>query len=370
MIAPALAIISLIIWLVLLLGRGWFWRVSRLQASAGLKPISRCRVIAIVPARNEADVISEAVGSLLKQKFDGELHVIVVDDNSTDATGQIASDLGVTVIASAPLPNGWTGKLWAMQQGVAAAETLDPDFFLFTDADIRHDAEDVSWLVGLAQARQLDLASHMVKLHCSTWAEKFTIPAFVFFFFKLYPPNWISSGKSKIAGAAGGCVLLRPQALKNAGGLAAIRGEVIDDCSLAAAVKRSGGSLWLGLTAKTQSIRPYEGLADVGSMVSRSAFRQLNHSTLLLIGSVCGLLLTYVAPPVLALRGDYAALAAWLIMMIGYWPMARFYGLNPLWVLSLPLTACFYLGATIHSAIRYWMGRGGVWKGRAQDISG
>jgi len=358
------AALSLVIWLVLLLGRGWFWRVSTLQASADMRPLHRCRVVAIVPARDEADVIAESVGSLLRQDFDGELEVIVVDDNSSDGTGSLVQ--GARVIQGAPLADGWTGKLWAMQQGVAAAG--DTDFFLFTDADIRHDAHNVASLVGMAQHRQLDLVSHMVKLHCGTWAEKFTIPAFVFFFFKLYPPAWIASVKAKTAGAAGGCVLIRPGALAGIGGLAAIRGEVIDDCSLARAVKRKGGRLWLGLTATTESIRPYAGLGEIGRMISRSAFRQLDHSVLMLAGSVVGLLVTYVVPPMLGVSGSYAALLAWGLMTVCYLPMVRFYGLNPVWSLCLPLTACFYLGATVHSAVSYWRGRGGVWKGRAQDL--
>jgi len=358
-----LAWVSLAIWLVLTLGRGWFWRISTLQASAGMQPLKPCRVVAIVPARDEADVIAESVGSLLRQEFAGELEVIVVDDNSSDGTGSLVQ--GARVIAGTPLAAGWTGKLWALQQGVAAGG--DADFFLFTDADIRHDAHSVASLVGMAQARQLDLVSHMVKLHCGKWAEKFTIPAFVFFFFKLYPPSWIASAKWKTAGAAGGCVLIRPAALAGIGGLDAIRGEVIDDCSLARAVKRSGGRLWLGLTATTNSIRPYAGLAEIGRMISRSAFRQLDHSVLMLLGSVMGLLVTYLVPPLLGVSGSHAAIAAWALMTICYLPMVRFYGLNPLWSLCLPLTACFYLGATVHSAVSYWRGRGGVWKGRAQD---
>ena len=189
-----LASLSLMIWLVLLLGRGGFWRVSKSQDSAGMRPVERCRVVAIVPARDEADVIGEAMASLKAQQFEGELHVLVVDDNSSDGTGDVACAAGVSVLAGAPLASGWTGKLWAMQQGVAAADELSSDFFLFTDADIRHDPHNVASLVGMAQARGLDLVSHMgVKLHCGTWAERFTIPAFVFFFFKLYPPGWIAS---------------------------------------------------------------------------------------------------------------------------------------------------------------------------------
>jgi hopene-associated glycosyltransferase HpnB len=324
-------------------------------------------VTAIVPARDEADVIAESISSLANQQFNGDLQLIVVDDTSTDGTAPLARNAGASVIQGAPLAEGWTGKLWALQQGVSAAESLRPDFFLFTDADIRHDPYNLAKLVALAESKNLDLVSHMVKLHCSSWAEKFTIPAFVFFFFKLYPPSWVASPESNAAGAAGGCVLIRPSTLTKIGGLSAIRSELIDDCSLARAVKRIGGRLWLGLTPGTESIRAYAGLADIERMISRSAFRQLNHSTLLLVGAVIGLIVTYLLPPLLACSGSYMALAAWLIMTICYLPMVRFYRLNPLWALSLPLTACFYLFATIHSALNYWTGRGGVWKGRTQD---
>lgn len=368
MIIPALASLSLVIWLVLLLARGGFWRVSTLQASIGMKPLEPCRVVAIVPARDEADVIGEALRSLVRQEFSGELRVIVVDDNSSDETADVARETGVTVISGAPLAAGWTGKLWAMQQGVAAADDMNADFLLFTDADIRHDRLNVASLVGMAQARELDLVSHMVKLHCSSWAEKLTMPAFVFFFFKLYPPRWIQSQTSKTAGAAGGCVLIRPSMLRVIGGLAAIRSEVIDDCSLARAVKQNGGRLWLGLSGTTESIRPYKGLGAIGKMISRSAFRQLNHSAVLLLGSTLGLIITYLIPAVLGLRGSYMALSAWVLMTICYLPMVRFYKINPVWVLTLPATACFYLGATVHSAVSYWLGRGGQWKGRAQDL--
>jgi hopene-associated glycosyltransferase HpnB len=368
MTVAVLASLSLLIWLVLLVARGRFWLVSHFQASSPMRPLQRCKVVAIVPARDEADVIADSIGSLLKQRFEGELEVIVVDDNSSDGTGDIAQSSGVRVLKGEPLPAGWTGKLWAMQQGVAAAEHMRADYFLFTDADIRHDPQNVASLVGMAQARNLDLLSHMVKLQCSSWAEKLTIPAFVFFFFKLYPPRWIESQAAKTAGAAGGCILIKPSSLVKIGGLAAIRNEVIDDCSLAQAVKRNGGRLWLGLSATSVSIRPYNGLRGIGAMISRSAFSQLHHSVLLLAGSVLGLIATYLLPPLLVLTGSYVALAAWLSMTVCYLPMIRFYKLNPLWALALPLTACFYLGATIHSAVAYWSGKGGRWKGRAQDL--
>ncbi len=361
------ASLSLAVWLFLLFGRGWFWRVSKLQASSGMRPLAPCRVVAVIPARNEADVISASLSSLENQEFDGDLQIVVVDDNSSDGTGEQASRAGVTVIHGSTLPHGWTGKLWALQQGVEAAAGASPDFFLFTDADIWHGPHNVASLVGMAQARKLDLVSHMVRLHCQTVAEKLMIPAFVFFFFMLYPPSWISSPKRKTAGAAGGCMLIRPEALRRSGGLAAVRGEVIDDCSLAQAVKRIEGKPWLGLTAQTSSIRPYAGFRDIGKMISRSAFRQLDHSVVLLAGAVAGLALTYLVPAVLSFEGNFVALGAWLLMTLCYLPMVRFYRLNPLWAVTLPLTACFYLAATLHSALQYGRGRGGVWKGRVQD---
>lgn len=247
-----------------------------------------------------------------------------------------------------------------------------PDFFLFTDADIEHAPDSVDTLVSIAQAGPFDMASFMVKLHCQSVAEKLLIPAFVYFFFKLYPPAWISNPRRSEAGAAGGCILIRPAALEKAGGIAAIRQEVIDDCSLAARVKGNGGRLWLGASGATRSIRPYDGFSGIGRMISRSAFNQLRHSNLLLLLSIVGMAATYLLPPVLvfaAHRITPAALggAAWLLMVLSYWPVLRLYRLNPLWALALPVAVVFYVGATFHSAWKYWRGRGGEWKGRIQD---
>lgn len=211
----------------------------------------------------------------------------------------------------------------------------------------------------------------MVKLHCRSVAEKLLIPAFVFFFFMLYPPAWIPDSRRATAGAAGGCLLIRPEALARAGGIAAIRGEIIDDCALARAVKGSGGKIWLGITDNSVSIRPYDTFAEIGSMVSRTAFNQLHHSALLLLGAVVGLAVTYLLPPSLLFSRHAVPVvlgaAAWAGMTFAYLPMIRFYRLNPLWAFTLPLAALFYLGATIHSAIKFWLGHGGEWKGRAQD---
>ena len=276
------------------------------------------------------------------------------------------------MIPGTPLPPGWSGKLWAMQQGIEHAANSAPDFYLFTDADIQHAPDSVSTLVLIAQAGPYDMASFMVKLHCESVAEKLLIPAFVYFFFKLYPPAWIANPRRPEAGAAGGCILIRPAALAKAGGIEAIRQEVIDDCSLAARVKRNGGCLWLGSSATTRSIRPYEGFSGIGRMISRSAFSQLRHSNLLLLLSMAGMAATYLLPPALVFAGHRivpAALGgtAWLLMVLSYLPVLRLYRLNPLWALALPMAAFFYVGATFHSAWKYWMGRGGEWKGRIQD---
>ncbi|HVG90126.1 MAG TPA: glycosyltransferase, partial [Alphaproteobacteria bacterium] len=320
--------------------------------------------------------------------------IFLVDDGSTDSTAQVARAAALavgrpedlTVITGTPLPSGWSGKLWALEQGVELARQTNPDFFLFTDADIEHAPDSVATLVSIAEAGPYDLASFMVKLHCQLVAEKLLIPAFIYFFFKLYPPAWIANPRRSIAGAAGGCVLIRPAALDKAGGIAAIRYEVIDDCSLAARVKQAGGRLWLGASATTRSIRPYGGFSEIGRMISRSAFSQLRHSTLLLLLSTIGMAATYLLPPALALgvlssvlRSHHVApaalvmgtaAAAWLLMILSYMPVLRLYRLSPVWALALPAAAIFYMGATFHSALKYWSGRGGQWKGRIQDPLG
>lgn len=372
-------IISLLIWAYLLLGRGGFWRIHHVapQLSSHENPV---QIAVIVPARNEADVVSRAIRSLLQQHGENAVHIFLVDDGSTDGTVQAARDAAaaagavgkLTVIEGSVLPAGWSGKLWAMQQGIERARASAPDFFLFTDADVEHASDSLSALISMAQTGPYDMASFMVKLHCETPAEKLLVPAFVFFFFKLYPPAWVANPRRATAGAAGGCILIRSATLAQAGGIEAIRQEVIDDCALAARVKRTGGRLWLGASATTRSIRPYGSFSEIGRMISRSAFNQLGHSSMLLLLSMVGMAVTYFLPPALALfshRAAPAALgaAAWLLMMISYVPVLRMYRLNPLWAMALPAIAVFYVGATFHSAWKYWSGRGGEWKGRVQD---
>ncbi len=371
-----------LIWLYLLLARGGFWRVSRQMAPVPAGHRFAKKVVAIIPARNEAAVIGDAVKSLLQQDYGGSIHVIVIDDASTDATHAAAIDAAtsvgaaarLSVMTAAPLPPQWSGKVWAMSQGVLAALELTPDYLLFTDADIRHRRDDVAVLVSVAEARGRDLVSCMVQLEAASVAERLLIPAFVFFFLMLYPPAWIASPRSRAAAAAGGCMLIRPQALGRIGGLQAIRSQIIDDCALARAVKAAGGTIWLGLTRAARSTRAYGSFGEIGRMISRSAFNQLRHSYLLLAATMAGLSVTFLLPPLLLLSARPLPMAlgaaAWTLMIVGYAPMLRFYGLSPLWGLCLPATAAFYAGATIHSAVQYALGRGGQWKGRIQDLQG
>ncbi len=381
MILAALAAVAVLIWLYLLLARGGFWRVSaQLAPRPDDRRLARA-IVAVIPARNEAGVVGDAVRSLLRQDFGGSMHVIVVDDASTDGTGaaavQAAAGIGamaqLSVIHGAPLPAQWSGKVWAMSQGAAAAAALAPDYLLFTDADIEHAADNVAALLSTAEAQCRDLVSFMVKLRQDTFAEQTLIPAFVFFFLMLYPPAWIARADRRIAGAAGGCILIRPAALQRIGGLGAIRSQIIDDCALARAVKDAGGSIWLGLTRSARSIRSYGSFSEIGRMISRTAFNQLRHSYVLLAATIAALVLTYLLPPLLLLSGQPVAMAlgamAWFLMSLAYAPLLRFYGRSPLWSVCLPLVAMFYAAATIHSAVQYSLGRGGRWKGRIQDLN-
>lgn len=361
--------LAVLLWIYLLVGRGFFWWMR--EASLPRGPAPRRRVAVVIPARDEALVLGPALASLAAQDYAGPFEIFLVDDHSTDDTAGIARQVGVRVLSAAPLPDDWTGKLWALAEGVREASEISPDYFLFTDADIVHAPGNLVGLVALAEAGGYDLTSLMVHLRCETLAERALIPAFVFFFFKLCPPRWIASAKHSTAGAAGGCILIRRDALDRIGGIAAIRGELIDDCALAKAVKQTGGRIWLGLTSATRSIREYGTFAAVGSMISRSAFTQLRYSALLLAGTVLGMSAIYLLPPVLLFcYGSWLAALACLMMMAAYVPVLRLYRRSLLWAPALPLIALFYTAATFHSALRYWSGRGGAWKGRAQAARG
>jgi hopene-associated glycosyltransferase HpnB len=360
------------IWSYLLLARGGFWRIGDSPAAEKL-PLRPPSVAAVVPARNEADVVAAAVSSLASQQYAGPFHIFLVDDGSDDGTVAAARSAAsadtLTIVTGAPLPSGWTGKLWAVSQGIRQAAPFTPDYLLLTDADIVHPPTGLADLVSRAKSGGYDLVSWMVTLRCRSFAERALIPAFVFFFFMLYPPSWIADSRRKTAGAAGGCMLIRRQALERIGGIECIRGELIDDCALAQAVKQTGGRVWLGLNSGAHSIRDYETFASIERMIARSAFTQLRYSVWLLVATIIGMVLTYVAPVVLALSGDLFGIAAWAMICVAYIPVLRFYRRRIFWAPLLPVVAVFYMVATVHSAARYWKGSGGMWKGRAQAAS-
>ncbi|HEY4078362.1 MAG TPA: glycosyltransferase [Rhizomicrobium sp.] len=364
--------VPLAIWLYLLALHKGFWLLRERDTMPVDEPASWPSVVAVVPARNEADVIRRSIESLIAQDYPGEFHIVLVDDQSDDGTGDLARRLGssrLTVMTGALRPAGWTGKLWAMKQGSDHAATLAPEFLWFTDADIAHSADNLRQLVARAQSGNKVMVSLMARLSCKTGAEHFLIPAFVFFFDMLFPFGAVNDPKSKVAAAAGGCMLARRGALDAAGGIEAIRHNIIDDCALGRAMKRQG-PIWLGLTDRAVSLRPYEHINDIRHMVTRSAYAQLGYSPLVLAGTMLGLTLVYIAPVMTALFAwgvsQLAGWLAWIIMAVMFLPMLRFYRLSPLWGLALPLIGTFYAAFTLESAVQYWRGKGGMWKGRAQ----
>ena len=369
MMGALLGGLTLLIWLGLIFAHGEFWCARVTDRGMPPAPKQWPSVTAIIPARNEADVIARSIGSLLQQDYSGEFCVMLVDDNSTDGTAEAArtlSDARLTILSGAPLPAGWTGKLWALSQGIAAAE--QPEFLWLTDADIEHAPDTLRALVSRAEDDGLQLVSLMARLHCATFAERMLVPAFVFFFQMLYPFTRVNRPKG-IGGAAGGCMLVRRTALERAGGIDAIRSALIDDCTFGALIKREG-RIWLGLTDRSRSIRPYRDIGSIAAMISRSAYAQLGYSPLMLIGTVLGLFLVFGAPPLLTLIGSGAgrimAAMAWALMALSFQPMLRFYHRSPLYGVALPLIAAFYAGCTLLSAWQHHRGRGGMWKGRAQ----
>ncbi len=380
-ILTVIAAIALAAWIYLLAFRGLFWLARETDdADAPPQPTAWPAVVAVVPARNEADVVARSVGSLLAQDYPGDFQVILMDDASDDGTADAAraaaQSLGraerLRVITGAPLPAGWTGKLWAVSQGVAQAEQRAPAYLLLTDADIAHTPDNLRALVARAESGRLVLVSLMAKLCVETWPERLMIPAFVFFFDMLYPFAWVNDAKTKTAAAAGGCMLVRRDALTAAGGIEAIRTAIIDDCALAAVIAKQG-PIWLGLTDRARSLRPYKSLGEIGRMVSRSAYAQLNYSPWLLAGTLLGMALVYLAAPLLTLFADglprWLGLAAWTAMAISFQPMLRFYRRSPVWGFALPLIGALYSAFTLQSAIQVWRGRGGMWKGRAQAMA-
>ncbi|MGV9251931.1 glycosyltransferase [Streptomyces sp. NPDC003697] len=376
-----IAVASLAAWLWLLLGQGFFWRTDvRLPPHEGPDPEDWPPVCVVVPARDEAAVLPQSLPSLLAQDYPGRAEVFLVDDGSRDGTGEAARELArrhgglPLTVGSSPgePPAGWTGKLWAVRHGIGLARARAPEYLLLTDADIAHAPDSLRRLVSAARAGGFDLVSQMARLRVESRWERLVVPAFVYFFAQLYPFRWIGRKGARTAAAAGGCVLLRSEAAERARIPDAVRHAVIDDVALARAVKRSGGHLWLGLAERVESVRPYPRLRDLWRMVSRSAYAQLRHQPLLLIGTVAGLALVYLAPPVAlvagAATGDAAAALAggpaWLVMTATYVPMLRYYR-QPLWLAPLlPCTALLYLLMTVDSAVQHHRGRGAAWKGR------
>ncbi len=383
-----LACATLLVWAWLIVGHGRFW-----QGGPILRPVRAGSVQAgqdrfwppvsvVIPARDEAEHVAACLGSLLAQDYPGPLRIVLVDDRSTDGTGAIARGLRaapdrLVVLDGAPPAPGWSGKLWAVAQGVAEARRLDGNedgFFLLCDADITHEPAHLSTLVDKAVRSELDQVSEMVALNCASAAERVLVPAFVFFFQLLYPFARVNDPRCRTAAAAGGTVLIRRTALARIGGIEALRSALIDDVTLAVRVKRSGGAIWLGHSMLARSIRPYPGAADVWRMVARTAYVQLRFSPLLLAGTVGGMVLVWIAPLWTLAAGRGAARwiggAAWLLSTASFLPTLRRFRLSPLRALLLPGIAAFYTLATIGSAVDHHRGRGVVWKSRAYRDGG
>src|SRR5215510_10823702 len=371
-----IAVAVLACWFYLIAARGAFWSAGVRDDSRPLLRTPWPAVVAVVPARNEASCVAESIGSLLDQDYPGAFSVILVDDQSGDGTAAIALHAAnmraasdrLTIVPGRAPPAGWMGKTWAQQQGVELAlRPSPPTYLLLTDADIVHAPDTLAWLVAQAQAKGSVLTSLMAKLHCTSFAERLLIPAFIFFFQMLYPFRWVNAPHSSTAAAAGGCMLVRCDALAAAGGIAAIRDAVIDDCALAEKLKACG-PIWLGLTERSQSIRRYPRLGDIRQMVVRSAYAQLKYSPILLAVTVVGLSLVYVAPVLFALFGSGLAqvlgIASWALMAISFVPTLRFYRMPLLWGAALPAIGLVYLAFTIDSAVQHARRGGGMWKGR------
>jgi hopene-associated glycosyltransferase HpnB len=376
-----IACLVLAVWIYLVAFHGGFWLMrERDDAVEPEPPRAWPSVAAIIPARDEASVLPKSLGSLLAQDYAGKFSIIVVDDQSSDATAAVARSLAanakfdVAIVPGQTLPRGWTGKVWAMHQGVAHVEAAadPPDYLLFTDADIEYTSDALRHLVARAKTHDLVLTSIMAKLNCESLAERALIPAFVFFFQMLYPFSWVNDPTAKTAAAAGGCMLVGRRALDRAGGIAKIRSALIDDCALAALLKKEG-PIWLGLSNRVRSLRAYPRFGDIRRMVARSAYAQLRFSSFLLIATLFAMIFTYLIPPFIAFNGNFPAnfiaLAAWALMALAYLPILQFYRIFPLLAVVLPVIAAAYAAFTFDSAYQHWLGRGGLWKGRSQALA-
>ncbi len=387
----ALAALVLLAWLVLFFARGYFWRTDQrlpVLGAVSTNMADACAtrfpaVTAIVPARNEAEGIGPCVSALLRQNYPGDLRVIVVDDQSQDETALLAKKAAekldasdrLQVLSGKALPEAWTGKVWAMHQGTLAADAVS--LLWFTDADIVHGPDVLTRLVDQQQRGNRALVSLMVMLSCRSFWERLLIPPFIFFFQMLYPFPWVNDARRKLAGAAGGCMLLRRDLLMQAGGLAAMRGALIDDCTLAALLKIQG-PIWLGLGTESYSLRDYRFFGEIWRMVARSAYVQLELSPWRLLAATLGMLFLYAVPVILLIAGCWEqqwiglalSVLTLALMFRAYLPSVRLYAQNSLWVLTLPLAAMLYTLMTLDSARRHYLGKGGAWKGRHYDQSG
>lgn len=398
LIVLAASVLAVAAWLYLLAGHGGFWRTDQRLPPAAGTPVAWPAVVAVVPARDEAAVLPETLPTLLTQDYPGPFRVILVDDESTDGTAEVAAQLGhaaepggqtprprLRVLDGDPPPPGWAGKVWAMNQGLRAA--ADAEYVLFTDADIAYAPGIVSALVRAAESDDRVLVSQMALLRADTFAERLLIPAFVYFFAQLYPFRRVNRRGGRTAAAAGGCMLVRRTALEAAGGLEQIRGARIDDVALGGLLKRApgAGDCWLGFSTEVISRRSYNGLAEIWDMVARSAYTQLRYSPAALAGTVVGMAWLYLLPVAAALGGlalliggraltgipdqqsawlAVAGVAGWAIMSITYLPMLRLSRLSALRASCLPLIGVLYTAMTISSARRHHAGQGGEWKGR------
>ncbi|MFF5022855.1 glycosyltransferase [Streptomyces collinus] len=373
-----ITVVSLAAWAWLLLCQGFFWRTD-VRLPGRRDPDPWPSVCVVVPARDEAAVLPASLPSLLAQDYPGRAEIFLVDDGSTDGTGELARELSrrhgglpLTVGSPGEPPAGWTGKLWAVRHGIGLARARDPEYLLLTDADIAHAPDSLRELVAAARTGGFDVVSQMARLRVQSLWERLVVPAFVYFFAQLYPFRWIGRRGSRTAAAAGGCVLLRAETAGRARIPDAIRHAVIDDVALARAVKAVGGHVWLGLADRVDSVRPYPRLGDLWRMVSRSAYAQLRHNPLLLLGTVAGLALVYLVPPAAVVAGAASGsaavavtgAAAWAVMAGTYAPMLRYYRQPPWLAPLLPFTAFLYLLMTVDSAVQHYRGRGAAWKGR------
>jgi hopene-associated glycosyltransferase HpnB len=374
----ALGILIVLVWLALLLGWYGFWRADQRLPLAPAALANWPSVVAVVPARNEAATIPFSLTGLIEQRYAGPYEIVLADDSSSDDTvvmaGRLASDAEpkLTVVDAGPLPAGWAGKTWTLHRGLEEARRREPDYYWLTDADITHKPQVLASLVAHAETERLALASLMVKLPARTFWEKLLVPAFIFYFALIYPFRAVNDPASRIAGAAGGSMLVRRDALETIGGVAAVKDAIIDDCAFARAIKRSGRRIWIGLAERSRSLRRYRQLSDFWAMVARSAYPQLGYSPLRLALALGGLALAFLAPPLLVAAGGSVAVTgvlAWALMSWAYVPTVQYHGLSPLWAVTLPLATVLFAAMTIASAIGYYRGQPAQWRGRAVGVA-